>query len=102
MVASQLRRRMDDSVQQRLFAETPGRIEPPEEGLYLRTSGWSYADWEGTRHPHLKMDRDDDLLWWSDLVDRLLVEDRTVFAHANNQYQNHSPSTVERFLELRR
>src|SRR5918995_2613703 len=42
---------MDDSVQQRLFAETPGSIEPPEKGLYLGTSGWSYADWEGTLYP---------------------------------------------------
>jgi len=31
-----------------------------------------------------------------------LGEGRTVFAYANNHYQNHSPSTVERFLELRR
>src|ERR687898_2408997 len=51
MVASQLRRRMDDSAQQRLFAETPGSIEPPEKGLYLGTSGWSYVDWEGTLYP---------------------------------------------------
>ena len=46
MVASQLRGRMDDSGQQRLFAKTPGSIEPPETGLYLGTSGWSYADWK--------------------------------------------------------
>jgi uncharacterized protein YecE (DUF72 family) len=276
MVASQVRGRMDDSTQQRLFAETPGSIEPPERGLYLGTSGWSYADWEGTLYPealpsgsrlaeyvkryatveidstfygtprrstvqnwrevssdgflfaakfpqevthernlvsseaetqsfistmdelgdrlgplllqlppsftvegmgvledflkglpegfryavevrhrswlgsdlpemlsesgaaltlidypvmprmeeatanftyirwlgdrrefpeghtHLKKNRDEDLLWWSDLVDRFLAEGRTVFAYANNHYQNHSPSTVERFLELRR
>jgi hypothetical protein len=42
---------MDDSAQQRLFATTPGSIEPPEKNLYLGTSGWSYADWEGTLHP---------------------------------------------------
>src|SRR5918997_5282221 len=42
---------MDDSAQQRLFAETPGSIEPPEEDLYLGTSGWAYADWEGTLYP---------------------------------------------------
>jgi len=276
MVASQPRGRMDDSGQQRLFAKTPGSIEPPETGLYLGTSGWSYADWEGSLYPealpsasrlaeyvkhfatveidstfygtprrsavekwreivpegflfaakfpqevtheknlvdtrseaetfvhtmqaledrlgplllqlppsftveglgvledflstlpqgpryavevrhrswlgsdlpallrehgvaltlidypkmprmeeattdfayirwlgnrrefpeghtHLKKNRDDDLTWWSDLVDRFLEEDRTVFAYANNHYQNHSPSTLERFLELRR
>jgi uncharacterized protein YecE (DUF72 family) len=31
--------------------ENPGRISPPEPGLYLGTSGWSYADWEGTLYP---------------------------------------------------
>jgi hypothetical protein len=42
---------MDDSAQQRLFALTPGSIEPPEKNLYLGTSGWSYADWEGSLYP---------------------------------------------------
>ena len=276
MVASQLRRRMDDSAQQRLFAQTPGSIDPPEEGLYLGTSGWSYSDWEGTLYPkalpsgsrlaeyvkryatveidstfygtprrstvqkwreispegflfaakfpqevtherklvdseveaesfvrtmaelgdrlgplllqlppsfavggmgvledflkrlpdgfryavevrhrswlgsdlpemlrergaaltlidyprmprmeeatadfsyirwlgdrrefpsghtHPKKERKDDLLWWSDLVGRFLEEGRVVFAYANNHYQNHSPSTLDRFLEMRR
>src|SRR5215213_5483727 len=51
MVASEVRGRMDDSAQQRLFAQTPGSIEPPERNLYLGTSGWSYADWEGTLYP---------------------------------------------------
>ena len=276
MVASQLRGLMDDSAQQRLFAETPGSIEPPETGLYLGTSGWSYADWEGTLYPealpsasrlaeyvkrfatveidstfygtprrstvqkwrevspdgflfaakfpkevthernlvgaeteaesyihtmaelgdrlgplllqlppsfdvegmgvledflkrlpegfryavevrhrswlgsdlpqmlsergaalalidyprmprmqeattdfsyirwlgdrrefpeghtYLKKERDEDLRWWSDLVDRFLEEGRTVYAYANNHYQNHSPSTLARYLEIRR
>jgi uncharacterized protein YecE (DUF72 family) len=276
VVASQLRGRMDDSAQQRLFAQTPGSIEPPEEGLYLGTSGWSYSDWEGTIYPEalpsgsrlaeyvkryatveidstfygtprhstvqnwreiapdgflfaakfpqeitheanlvdaepeteaflrtmadlgdrlgplllqlppsftvegmgvledflkglpegfryavevrhrswigsdlpellrergvaltlvdyprmprmeeatadfsyirwlgdrrefpsghtrLEKERDDDLGWWSKLVGRFLEEGRTVFAYANNHYQNHSPSTLARFLEIRR
>src|SRR3712207_1233770 len=42
---------MDESRQERLFAESPGRISPPEPDLYLGTSGWSYADWEGTLYP---------------------------------------------------
>jgi uncharacterized protein YecE (DUF72 family) len=72
------------------------------------TAGFSYIRWLGDRrefpegHTHLKKNRDDDLLWWSDLVDRFLEEDRSVYAYANNHYQNHSPSTLERFLELRR
>jgi uncharacterized protein YecE (DUF72 family) len=72
------------------------------------TADFSYIRWLGDRrefpsgHTHLKKERDDDLRWWSDLVGRFLQEGRTVFAYANNHYQNHSPSTLERFLEIRR
>jgi hypothetical protein len=52
-------------------------------------------------HTHLEKDRDDDLLWWSERVDRFLSEGREIFAYANNHYQNHSPSTLQRFLEIR-
>lgn len=76
--------------------------------LEAATAGFSYIRWLGNRrefpegHTHLRKERDEDLRWWSRLVDRFLEEGRTVFAYANNHYQNHSPSTVERFLELRR
>ncbi len=72
------------------------------------TADFSYVRWLGNRrefqsgHTHLKKERDDDLRWWSDLVGRFLEEEKTVFAYANNHYQNHSPSTLERFLEIRR
>jgi len=72
------------------------------------TADFSYVRWLGNRqefqsgHTHLKKERDDDLRWWSDLVGRFLEEGKTVFAYANNHYQNHSPSTLERFLEIRR
>src|SRR5215217_8159160 len=72
------------------------------------TAEFSYIRWLGDRrefpegHTHLKKNRDDDLSWWSDVVDRFLEEGRTVFAYANNHYQNHSPSTLARFLHLRR
>lgn len=72
------------------------------------TADFSYIRWLGDRrefpegHTHLKKERDEDLRWWSDLVDRFLPEGRTVFAYANNHYQNHSPSTLERFVEIRR
>ncbi len=71
------------------------------------TTDFAYIRWLGNRrefpegHTHLKKDRDKDLLCWSDLVDRFLEEGRTVFAYANNHYQNHAPSTLERFLEIR-
>jgi uncharacterized protein YecE (DUF72 family) len=72
------------------------------------TTDFAYIRWLGNRrefpegHTHLKKNRDDDLSWWSDLVDRFLEEGRTIFAYANNHYQNHSPSTLKRFLEIRR
>ena len=71
------------------------------------TTDFVYIRWLGNRrefpegHTHLKKERDADLLWWSELVDRFLQEG-SVFAYANNHYQNHSPSTPARFLELRR
>jgi uncharacterized protein YecE (DUF72 family) len=72
------------------------------------TADFSYIRWLGDRrefpagHTRLKKQRDDDLGWWSDLVGRFLEEGRTVFAYANNHYQNHSPTTLARFLEIRR
>ena len=72
------------------------------------TTDFGYIRWLGNRrefpegHTHPKKDRDDDLLWWAGVVDRFLKEGKTVFAYANNHYQNHSPSTLDRFLELRR
>jgi uncharacterized protein YecE (DUF72 family) len=72
------------------------------------TADFSYICWLGDRrefpegHTHLKKERDDELRWWSDLVGRFLGEGSTVFAYTNNHYQNHSPSTLNRFLEIRR
>src|SRR4028118_648738 len=45
------RLKMDDPEQIELFEEDAGETNPPEENLYLGTSGWSYADWEGTIYP---------------------------------------------------
>jgi uncharacterized protein YecE (DUF72 family) len=72
------------------------------------TADFVYIRWLGNRrefpsgHTHLKKDRGDDLLWWAGVVDRFLRDGKSVFAYANNHYQNHSPSTVEQFLKIRR
>jgi uncharacterized protein YecE (DUF72 family) len=72
------------------------------------TAGFVYVRWLGDRrefpsgHTGPKRDRRDDLAWWSALFDRFLAEGREVFAYANNHYQNHSPSTLEQLLEIRR
>jgi uncharacterized protein YecE (DUF72 family) len=71
------------------------------------TAGFVYIRWLGDRrefpsgHTGPKRDRREDLGWWSERVDRFLSEGREVFAYANNHYQNHSPSTLEQFLEIR-
>ena len=72
------------------------------------TASFVYIRWLGNRrefpsgHTHPKKDRTGDLRWWSGAVDRFLSDDRQVFAYANNHYQNHSPSTLEQFVEIRR
>jgi uncharacterized protein YecE (DUF72 family) len=74
----------------------------------VATAPFSYIRLLGDRrefpsgHTEVRKNRDEDLLWWSGVVDRFLAEGRTVFVYANDHYQNHSPGTVERFLELRR
>jgi hypothetical protein len=42
---------MEDPQQTKLYKEAAGEISPLERGLYLGTSGWTYADWEGTVYP---------------------------------------------------
>jgi uncharacterized protein YecE (DUF72 family) len=74
----------------------------------VATASFAYIRLLGDRrefpsgHTGPRKDRDDDLRWWGGVVGRFLEEGRTVFVYANNHYQNHSPSTLERFLELRR
>jgi uncharacterized protein YecE (DUF72 family) len=71
------------------------------------TAGFVYIRWLGDHsefpsgHTHARRDRTEDLQWWAERVDRFLSEGRDVFAYANNHYQSYSPSTLERFLEIR-
>ena len=72
------------------------------------TADFSYVRLLGDRrecpsgHTHLRKERDDDLRWWADVAGRFLEEGKTIFVYANNHYQNHSPSTLVRLLEIRR
>jgi len=71
------------------------------------TAPFVYIRWLGDRrefpsgHTHPKRIRTEDLRWWSERVERFLSEGREVFAYANNHYENHAPSTLQRFLEIR-
>jgi uncharacterized protein YecE (DUF72 family) len=72
------------------------------------TAPFSYVRLLGNRrefpsdHTGPRKDRTEDLRWWSGVVDRHLADGLEVFLYANNHYQNHSPSTIEQFLEVRR
>ena len=72
------------------------------------TAGFVYVRWLGDRrefpadHTHPRRDRSADLAWWAERIERFLSDGREVFADANNHYQNHSPSTLEQFLEILR
>jgi uncharacterized protein YecE (DUF72 family) len=71
------------------------------------TADFVYIRWLGDRrefpsgHTGRGRDRREDLWWWSERVNRFLSEGREVFAYANNHYQNHSPSTLVQFMEMR-
>jgi uncharacterized protein YecE (DUF72 family) len=71
------------------------------------TADFVYVRWLGNRrefpsdHTHAKRDRTEDLTWWSERVDRFLSGGREVFAYANNHFEHHSPSTLQRVLEIR-
>ena len=71
------------------------------------TADFSSIRWLGERpqfppdHTHPQKERDEELRWWAEVVGGFFEEGKTAFAYADNHYQNHSPSTVERFLELR-
>ena len=72
------------------------------------TADFVYVRWLGDRrefpagHTHPRRDRAADLAWWAERIERILSDGREVFAYANNHYQNHSPSTLEQFLEILR
>jgi uncharacterized protein YecE (DUF72 family) len=49
---------------------------------------------------HVRIDREDDLCWWRDVIARLTADGRELFAFFNNHYSGHSPSTAKRMIEL--
>jgi uncharacterized protein YecE (DUF72 family) len=82
------------------YPRMPRMEEAPADFSYVRLLGNRREFPAG--HTHLKKERDDDLRWWADLTGRFLEVGKTVFVYANNHYQNYSPSTLERFVEIRR
>jgi len=49
---------------------------------------------------HIRLDREEDLRWWRDVIARLTASGQELFAFFNNHYSGHSPSTARRMIEL--
>ena len=82
------------------YPRMPRMEEAPADFSYVRLLGNRREFPAG--HTHLKKEHDDGLRWWADLTGRFLEVGKTVFVYASNHYQNRSPSTLERFVEIRR
>ncbi len=48
----------------------------------------------------VRLDREDDLQWWRDLVVRFAGERGRIYGYFNNHYSGHAPTTACRFLDL--
>jgi uncharacterized protein YecE (DUF72 family) len=49
---------------------------------------------------YLRIDREEDLRWWRDVIKRLAADGQDLFAFFNNHYSGHAPSTARRMIEL--
>jgi len=49
---------------------------------------------------YIRFDREDDLDWWSHVVEEYSREHGEVYAYLNNHYSGHSPSSARRLLEM--
>ncbi len=70
------------------------------------TTDFTYIRWLGSRkdvpdgeYEKVRVDREKDLAYWSDLIGKLANKGVTVWGFANNHYQGHSPATVRWLME---
>jgi uncharacterized protein YecE (DUF72 family) len=70
------------------------------------TTGFTYIRWLGNRkdvpdgeYAETRINRDQDLVRWSDLIARLVEQGVSIWGFANNHYQGHSPTTVRSLME---
>ncbi|MDH3892243.1 MAG: DUF72 domain-containing protein [candidate division Zixibacteria bacterium] len=49
---------------------------------------------------HVRINREEDLAWWRQVIAKLATDGQTLYAFFNNHYSGHSPSTARRMLEL--
>ncbi|MEJ2052878.1 MAG: DUF72 domain-containing protein [Calditrichaceae bacterium] len=43
---------------------------------------------------HVRVNRDNDLDWWTEWIDKFLEKELEVWVYSNNRYQGHAPSTI--------
>lgn len=51
---------------------------------------------------HARVNRDKDLDWWANWIDRILDKELEVYVYSNNRYQGHAPTTVDNLKGLLR
>lgn len=70
------------------------------------TSNFAYIRFLGDRKKipsdfsFIRMDREKELNWWSELIEEFSRDEGEVYAYVNNHYSGHSPSTARRLKEL--
>jgi len=76
----------------------PKKTEYTSDFLYLRFLGDRKKI--DSDFSHIRFDREDDLLWWSSLIEEFSRERGEVYGYVNNHYSGHSPTTLKRMLEI--
>jgi len=72
------------------------------------TADFSYIRFLGDRKKiesdfsFIRIDREEELKWWSDLIEEFSRERGEVYAYFNNHYSGHSPTTARRLIEILR
>jgi len=47
----------------------------------------------------VRLNRDKDLDWWADWIDKFLEKELEVWVYSNNRYQGHAPDTIKALIE---
>ncbi|UCD18414.1 MAG: DUF72 domain-containing protein [Candidatus Zixiibacteriota bacterium] len=70
------------------------------------TADFAYVRFLGDRRriesdfSFVRIDRNDDLKWWAELIEEFSRERGEVYAYVNNHYSGHSPTTARSFIEM--
>ncbi len=74
--------------------------------LDLETADFVYLRFLGDRNQidndfsYVRFAREEELVWWGGLINRVAGEGKDLYAYFNNHYSGHAPSTAFRLLEM--